>query len=213
MDLHNYTKGTTTTNPEDFIEWENDALPQLPDMRVISIGLNVFYLFNSDRFSYKAAFVRNQVQLKSAGSFTAGIFGNYDLAETDNGFIPQEYPDSIASNFDLKSFNTLALGFTVGYLYTWVISKHFFINIGLTPGFGNQRIQLGDVKGEKSVKNTPAAQLAARAAIGYESKYFYFGLSAMTIWRNFKYKGYDLDLSTEQFKVFFGKRFDLSKKS
>jgi hypothetical protein len=206
-------KGYYNTNPEDFMEWENDALPQLPDMRVISIGLNVFYLFNSDRFSYKAAFVRNQVQLKSAGSFTAGIFGNYDLAETDNGFIPHEYPDSIASNFDLKSFNTLALGITVGYLYTWVISKHFFINIGLTPGFGNQRIQLGDVKGEKSVKNTPAAQLAARAAIGYESKYFYFGISAMTIWRNFKYKGYDLDLSTEQFKVFFGKRFDLSKKS
>jgi len=28
----------------------------------------------------------------------------------------------------------------------------------------------------------------------------------------FKYKGYDLDLSTEQFKVFFGKRFDLSNK-
>jgi len=93
-----------------------------------------------------------------------------------------------------------------------VISKHLFINVGLTPGFGNQRIQLEDVKGEKSVKNTPAAQLAARAAIGYESKYFYCGISAMTIWRNFIYKGYDLDLSTEQFKVFIGKRFGINNK-
>ena len=205
-------KGYYNSNPEDFMEWENDAKPKLPEMKVVSIGLNAFYIFNSDRFSYKAAFVRNQVQRKSAGSFTTGIFGHYDLAETDNGFIPKEFPDSIQNNFDLKVFNTLAIGATVGYLYTWVISKHVFINLGVTPGFGNQRIELETLNGEKSIKNSPAAQFAARSAIGYDSKYFYMGMTGMIIWRNFQYRGYDLDLSTEQFKVFFGKRFAIQKK-
>lgn len=205
-------KGYYNSNPEDFINWENETFPQLPDMRVVSIGLNAFYIFNDEKFSYKAAFVRNQVQLKSAGSFTAGIFGHYDAAETDNGFIPTEFPDSIGNNFDLKAFNTLAVGVTIGYLYTWVISDHFFINIGVTPGFGNQRIELETIEGQKSVKNTPAAQLTARGAIGYDSRFFYMGVTGVTTWRNFQYRGYDLDLATEQIKVFVGKRFSLVKK-
>ena len=204
-------EGYYNSNPYDFMEWENEVLPQLPDMRVLSIGLNGFYIFNSERFSYKAAFVRNQVQLKSAGSFTAGIFGHYDLARTDHGFKPKELPDSIGQQFDLKSFNTLAIGLTFGYLHTWVISKNFFLNIGVTPGFGNQRIELETLDGVKSTKNTPAAQIAGRAAIGYESKYFFAGASGVIIWRNFQYKGYDLDLATEHIKVFVGKRFQLKK--
>jgi hypothetical protein len=205
-------KGYYNSNPEEFINWENETFPQLPDMRVVSIGLNAFYIFNDEKFSYKAAFVRNQVQLKSAGSFTTGIFGHYDAAETDNGFIPTEFLDSIGNSFDLKAFSTLAIGVSVGYLYTWVISEHFFINVGVTPGFGNQRIELETINGQKSVKNTPAAQLTARSALGYDSRFFYMGITGVVTWRNFQYKGYDLDLATEQFKVFVGKRFDLRKK-
>lgn len=205
-------KSYYNSNPEDFVEWENEARPKLPDMQIVSIGLNAFFLFNADKFSYKAAFVRNQDQLKSAGSFTAGIFGHLDMANTDNGFIPLELPDSIGNNFDLKSFNTLAIGVTFGYLYTWVISDHFFINVGATPGFGYQRIELETLDSKISVQNAPAAQLAVRSSIGYDTRFFYLGITGMIIWRNFQYKGYDLDLSTEQIKVFIGKRFSLSKK-
>jgi len=207
-----FYKGYYNANPDDFIAWESEAFPKLPDMQVVSIGLNAFYIFNSDKFSYKAAFVRNQDQLKSVGSFTTGIFGHLDMANTDNGFIPQELPDSIGNSFDLKSFNTLAIGVTFGYLFTWVISDHFFINVGATPGFGYQRIELETLDGEKSVNNTPAAQFAARSAIGYDTRFFYLGITSMIIWRNFQYKGYDLDLSTEQIKIFIGKRFSISKK-
>ena len=129
-----FYKGYYNSNPQDFIEWKSDAFPKLPDMRIISIGLNAFYIFNDEKFSFKAAFVRNQVQHKSAGSFTAGVFGHYDESTTEQGFKPVEFPDSIGNNFDLKSFNALAIGVTFGYLYTWVISEHFFINIGVTPG-------------------------------------------------------------------------------
>jgi hypothetical protein len=207
-----FYKGYYIANPEDFIEWENDYFPQLPGMKIYSIGLNAFYIFNSNKFSYKAAFVRNQVQKKSAGSLITGLFGQLDVAETELGFIPLEFPDSIRSNFDLKAFNTLAVGVTVGYLYTWVISKKFFLNIGLTPGFGLQAINLETIAGEKSTKYAPAGQLAARGALGFDSKYFYAGITGFTIWRSFKYKDYELGLATEQLRFFIGKRFDLSKK-
>ncbi len=207
-----FYKGYYVANPKDFMEWENDYYPQLPDMKIYSIGLNAFYIFNSDKFSYKAAFVRNQVQLKSTGSFTAGLFGQLDVAETGQGFIPQDFPDSIRSNFDLKAFKTLAAGVTVGYLYTWIISKKFFLNIGATPGFGLQAINLETITGEKSTEYAPAGQLAARGALGFETRYFYAGVTGTIIWRSFKYKDYELDLATEQLRFFIGKRFDLSKK-
>lgn len=204
-------KGYYNSNPEDFIDWESANLPKLPDMNVISLGINAFYIFNSERFSYKAAFTRTQVQLKSAGTFTLGVFGFYDQARADNGFIPAEFPDSLRTNFDLKSFNTMAFGISLGYLYSWVFSDHFFLNVGITPGFGNQRIELETISGQTSVQNAPAAQVVARSSLGYESKYLYVGITGMVTWRNFQYKGYDLDLATEQVKVFVGKRFDLRK--
>ncbi len=207
-----YYKGYYWANPEDFTEWTEENYPKIPEMEVFSFGLNAFYIFNSDRFSYKAAFVRNQVQRKSAGSITAGIFSQMDIAQTDNGFIPAEVSDSLGVNFDLRSFRTAAIGLTVGYLYTWVISEHFFLNVGLTPGFGNQTIQLEKLDGTKSTKNEPAAQLSARGALGYDSRYFYAGITASTIWRNFTYGEYELDLATEQLRFFIGKRFALTKK-
>lgn len=204
-----FYKGYFNANPEDFVDWNKEEFPQLPEMRIVSVGLNAFYLFNSERFSYRAAYVRNQVQLKSAGSFTLGVFGHLDIAETTSGFKPVEFPDSVGAGFDLKSFNTLAMGVNVGYLFTLVISKNFFINAGVTPGFGNQRIELETVDGQKSTKNSAAAQLSVRSAIGYETKFLYAGITGTAIWRSFKYKGYDLDLATEQFRVFVGRRFKI----
>ena len=200
-------RGYYNFNPEDFIEWNSDSFPILGDMKIVSFGINAFYLFNANKFSYKAAFVRTQIQLKSAGSFTLGVFGNVDLATTDNGFIPNELPDSLKMSFDLKSFNTIALGVSVGYQYTWVISQHFFLNVSLTPGFGYQQIGLETIDGATSTKHAPAAQLAGRSALGYDTKSFYMGLTGSAVLRNFQYKGYELDLATEQFKFFVGKRF------
>ena len=204
-------KGYYLTNPNDFMDWNEDEFPKLPDMRILSVGINTFYIFNNKKFSYKAAYVRNQVQRKSAGSLTLGIFGHLDLANTDGGFKPVELPDSVAYSMDLKGFNTLAVGITIGYFYTWVIFEKFFINLGINPGFGNQRIELETTNEEKSVKNAPAAQLSARGSLGYESKSFFIGITANTTWRNFSYKGYDLDLATEQLKVFIGKRFSIHR--
>jgi hypothetical protein len=207
-----YYKGYYMANPEDFMDWNKEYYPTLPDMEVFSFGLNGFYIFNSKKFSYKAAFVRNQVQRKSAGSITTGVFSQMDIVQTDNGFVPNGVEDSINVNFDLKSFRTVAIGLTVGYLYTWVISKHFFLNVGATPGFGNQTIQLEKLDGTKSTKNEPAAQLSVRGALGYDSRYFYAGITGSVIWRNLKYSGYELDLATQQLRFFIGKRFALTKK-
>ena len=52
-------KGYYNSNPNDFIDWNDDNFPQNPSMRILSVGISSFYLFNSEKYSYRAAFVRD----------------------------------------------------------------------------------------------------------------------------------------------------------
>jgi hypothetical protein len=205
-------KGYYIANPGDFMEWNSEVYPQLPEMRTISLGVSVFYIFNNKRFSYKAGFVRTQIQEKSAGSFAGGLFFNYDDVSSKNGFFPDELPDSLGIDFDITAFRYIATGFNIGYVYTWVISKNFFLNISTIPGLGYKDTQLKTSSGESGYDREPHWQLLLRGAFGYEHKNIYAGVTASTLIRNIKYKDYDINLSTEKFRLYVGMRFNVGKR-
>jgi len=202
-------RGYYNSNPGDFLEWDKDYFPKVEDLRVLSLGISAFYIFKDERFSYKAAFVRNQIQKRSAGSFTLGVFGFYDESNTDNGFIPEIYPDSIKTDFDLKGFKATSIGISAGYMHTFVFRFPVFINFALIPGFGYKRVTLTDLDGQKDTGNQPSGQILGRIALGYEHAIFYAGAMGSIIVRNIKYKEFDIDLATEQVRVFIGKRFKI----
>ena len=109
-------KGYYMANPEDFIDWDKPNYPHVRDLEIFSIGGNGFYLFNRKKFSYKAAYLRNEIQKRSAGSFSTGIFFYHDMVRSENGFLPAEMPDSIRTDFDLKEFDATSIGIS------WVTS-------------------------------------------------------------------------------------------
>ncbi len=205
-------KGYFLSNPKDFMNWDKDYQPQIPDMSISSIGLMGFYIFNNKKYSYKAAYNKTQIQNRSAGSFILGIFAHTDAGRTDNGFIPREVRDSIQTDFDLSEFDLLSVGVSVGYMYTFVIKKNFSINLSLIPGFGVQKVSLKAIDGTGGIETQPAAQLLARASLSYEFKWFYAGFVASNIFRNFSYNNYNIDLGTQKIRFYIGKRFDVSKK-
>ena len=206
-------KGYYMANPEDFVDWEKPEYPHVRDLEIYSIGGNGFYLFNRKKFSYKAAYLRNELQKRSAGSFSTGIFFYNDRARSPNGFIPTEMPDSIRTDFDLQEFNALSVGISAGYQHTFVIKGNFFINFQLTPGIGYRRMSAKTLDGTSGNVNKAAGQLLARMALGYEfNNHFYVGAMASIIWRGYKYKEFEFDLGTEQFRITVGKRFDVSRK-
>lgn len=205
-------KGYYMSNPQDHVDWDEPYSPQISDLRILSYGANAFYMFNHEHFSYKAAYVRNVVQKKSAGSFSAGLFFYQDLVQSASGFIPEEVSDSVWSEFDLTGFNAFSIGLSAGYQYTFVIKGNFFINLQGTPGLGYRRLSGKTQAGETGNVNQLAGQILIRMALGYEFKHFYVGATASTILRSFKYRDYEVDLGTEQFRVMIGKRFNISRK-
>jgi hypothetical protein len=204
-------KGYYLANPGDLIEWDKPDYPHVRDLEIFSIGGNGFYLFSRKKFSYKAAYLRNEIQKRSAGSFSTGIFFYHDMVRSDNGFLPAVMPDSIRKDFDLKDFDATSVGVSVGYQHTFVIGGNFFINLQLTPGLGYRRMAAKTLDGSSENVNKAAWQVLGRTALGYEFKHFYVGAMASIILRSYQYKDFEIDLGTEQFRFTIGKRFDVSR--
>ncbi len=201
------------SNPEDFIDWNNDFFPQLPDMQVLSVGVVGFYIFNDERYSYRAAFVRDEIQTRSSGSFLLGVFGNFDQSETQNGFIPEQFPDSTRTIIDVKEFKNFAAGVSVGYAHNFVIRDKFIFGIAVLPGFGYQRVSVTELDGSIRKEEQPAGQILTRAALGYEHRHFFIGITGYVNFRTIDLNPYDFNLATEQFRVTLGRRFNVSKRN
>ena len=202
-------KGYYNENPQDFMTWDKDYKPQIPELRTFSLGGLGYYVINNNKFSNKSAYSRSQKQNISAGSLVVGFFINYDEAESPSGFYPSEFPDSISGTLNLTGFRYFATGIYLGYTYTWVISKSVYFNAELSPGAGYKDVRVTSYEGEKDVKRNAHAQLAIRAVLGYESKYFYAGLTGSTLIRSIESNEYSIELATEQLRIYVGKRFNL----
>ena len=202
-------KGYYNANPNDFMDWEQSYYPQIPDLHVLSIGASGFYIFNHNKYSYKAAFKHTAIQHKSAGSFVSGIFGYFDEVDSDNGLIPQEFPDSIKSSVNIREFTTLTMGISFGYMHNFIIRRNFLINLSAIPGIGFKKISITSLKDDNTVSNEFAGQIQVRTALGYEHKSFYFGMIGNLTLRSLYYEEFNLDLSTGQFQFFIGKRIKL----
>ena len=207
-----YYKGYYLKNPSDFLEWNKPEYPQLKDLETLSTELSAYYFFNHRKFSYRAAFVRNEIQKKGAGSLIAGTYIRFDLGVSQGSFVPEELQDTLNNTFMLNSYLSGNYGLSFGYTYTFVIWKKFFINLSLVPGLGFKTMVVNTTEGNFKPKIGLSARALFRSAIGYEHKYFYLGVSSISISNSFSYKNIDIAASTSKFRFFIGKRFNISKK-
>jgi hypothetical protein len=200
-------RGYYLQNPGDFVDWTESYNPQLPDMQVVTFGLNGYYMLNHDKFSYRAAFMGNQIQNKSAGSIATGIFGVFDQVRTEKGIIPEEILDTATVSIDLKSFEALTVGLSAGYMYNFVLRKGFFIALAGVPGIGYRWVRIVNLEGQFSNEDKIAFHLLGRISVGYNHPRYYFQLNSLFNLRNYNYSGYEISLSTEQLRLTFGLRF------
>jgi hypothetical protein len=109
-----------------------------PDLKVRAIGANVQYIFNHQKFSYRAAFLQNEWQQKSAGTWLAGLELSGGSIGADSTIIPTSVDEPLAQA-DIRKFTFVEFGPNVGYAYTAVYKKHYFLtaagSVSLDLGF------------------------------------------------------------------------------
>jgi hypothetical protein len=184
-----------------------------PDLEINELGLSVQYVFNHKRFSYRASFLQNEWQKRSAGTFLIGFEGYFGNVMADSTLFPTALDQTIAArNYNRIDF--FELGPALGYAYTLVVRRHFFLTGSVSAG-----INIGNtvLHQEPYNKNTFGLCLNTlyRTAIGYNS--YRWAVSLYYISSNIRLAGSPSEerfqLNTNNLRLNFIRRFALGKKT
>jgi hypothetical protein len=106
-----------------------------PDIKVAFVGASAYYVSNFRHFSNRAFVVQDEWQQKSAGSLLLGCGVYYGAIRGDSTLAPsQVHADS--SSYDIHGAHFFLLGPGVGYAYTFVLKRHYFLTGGATAAAG-----------------------------------------------------------------------------
>ena len=196
---------------------EDQAKPVIrPDIDNLTLGLAVQYIFNDKRFSYRAAYLQNDYQKKSAGSFIIGaeIFGV--RMKGDSSIIPGNLAKS--DFFDNQRFDRTAVmsaAVNAGYAYTLVLNRHFFLTLSLTGSIGPNYTTLSLTKDDTKLGKL-GLQLnnTERISIGYNSSRYFAGIHYVNITMRSTSPVPDTyqRVGAGDFRVSVARRFKLKKK-
>lgn len=210
-------KSFYVNNPADvFSGWTGGDNPYVrPDIESLSLGLSGMYVFNHDRFSYKAAFLQTAVQKKSAGSFLLGGSVFVQGLSADSSIFPSQSDFSYLPA--ITNHAAIYYGVLTAYAYNFTIRDYYFISISLSASLSLGNTASGHKDGTVIVAWVPTIHLQPRMAFGYNKPKWYAGFSFV---RDSYFEGSDeVDASVDfsfnsgNFRIFLGRRFNwLSRK-
>lgn len=154
----------------------NEASKRREDIRTINFGLQYLYAVNYTKFSLKAPFVFNEVQKKSAGSPILGAsFGLFTMV-ADSSVIPVEIQHNFSPSVYLTDLSIINAAVSIGYMYTFVFKKNFFVTVSLIPGIN---VNSGDYfnTSREYINLNVHAKLSTMNSIGYNGRRFYSGIN------------------------------------
>ena len=144
-------------------------------MRTINFGLQYMYAFNYTKFSLKASFVFNEVQIKSAGSPIIGASFNMFVMDADSSIVALEVSQYFHPNLHMRDLNVINISVSIGYMYTYIFKKNYFVTLSLTPGIN---MNGGDYSVETRNFISPNLHFKFNSmnAIGYNGRRFFTGV-------------------------------------
>ena len=169
----------------------------LPDgtLKVKTLNVNAFYVFNSRRFSYPAAFTQSYIQRRSAGSILLAASGQGQHATLD-----------YTQKTDMKMTN---IGLGMGYDYNFVPGEGWLLHISALPTFivySNTSMTFGDNRVPLSY-HFPEVIITGRGAVVRQWRNKFLGMSMVF---NFTNIGNEERLAVHNIKwrvrTFFGLR-------
>ena len=183
VDLYlQYNKGFYLSNPDKVLASyvRTPARPARGDLRTNLLGLNIQYLFNSSKYSYKAAFYQNEFQKKSAGSPIIGAEAYWALAMSDSAMVWNGLPQS--GYMEDRPFNQsdiLNFGINAGYAYTFVWQETLYLSLSTMFGAaGGMHHVYNSMASETLSKGfTAGFSNSTRISFGFNSRQYYVGLS------------------------------------
>ena len=180
--LQRYQGYYLDTYTKDELGWDQQTYyPTRPDIVEYNIGVSTVHIFNSERFSYRAAFNQDAWQRKSQGTFLAGGYVTYFNLKADSSLVPENLSNQYDPGLHLRQGGFWDIGPSLGYAYTIVVKEHWFLTGSLVVGGGLsvQRAVTDEDLAADVVKTSAGLGWHGqfRAGTGYNSAKYYAGIS------------------------------------
>lgn len=103
-----------------------------------SWGIDLYYFFNNKKYSQAAAFNFSKIQVRSQGSFYAGLSVysqsyDFDFSGLSKDLLDQLPEEWIDNHFATQTQN---YGIRLGYGYNWVFAKNWTLGASISPTIG-----------------------------------------------------------------------------
>ena len=139
-----------------------------PDIKFNLFGIAPFRILNDKKFSYRAAFVQNEWQKRSAGSFLLGAEIYYGIVNADSALVPESMA-ILYKQQGIHKIQFFEIGPGAGYAHTLILWRHFFITGSLQANINLGWVQeTSKSSSEDRFSFTP--NFYYRAAAGYNSR-------------------------------------------
>ena len=178
-----------------------------PDIKVGLLGGSVYKLFNGQQFSYRAGFLQNEWQKKSAGSFLAGAEIYYGSIKGDSALVPG-YLKPFYPQRDIERVQVFEFGPGGGYAYTAVWQENFFATGSLTVNADISVVKEVSAAGSDG-RTTVTPNATFRAVAGYNSQEWAATIGWVHNSTNMKGPSSDqhYSIKTGSFSITIAKRF------
>lgn len=181
-------------------------------MSVSNTTINAYYIFNSRKFSYPAAFNQSTAQIKSAGSWMIGARYARQKIDIDNTKLPalthKEEADRVTEVLKYSTISHKKYSLNIGYGYNWVFARHWLLAGSLMPSIGVKEVFTTTSKtGEASHKITPNVDATIRIGLVWNNSKFFVGSSLISHVYNHHNADYRLRNSFTTLNVYVGFNF------
>jgi len=167
-------------------------------------GLYAYYFFNNTHYAHSAAYGFSKYQLRSAGSFIAGIHLNHQDIKMDftvaepkiQSYVPG---DTMVYRFLYQDYCVMA-----GYAYNWVVNDHWLLNITALPSIGYRQSLATSIEGRRALLST---NIRAKAAAVLNRGNYFYGLHIVNDSHWYHSRRFSLFSSNIDFILSAGYRF------
>lgn len=169
-------------------------------------GMNLYYIFNNRRFSYRAAYSHTTNQRISTGSFILGLTYNEQSFLFDHSKFDIPIREQIDNELKFENVRYKDFSINFGYSYNWVFAKDFLANISMTPAVGYKNTSL-NLKSSKEFLSSINFDLITRAAVVYNNSRYYAGASLVAHTYSYNKSTFSILNGFGVINVYFGVNF------
>ncbi len=146
------------------------------DLRLRNYSANIYYIFRPERFSYRAAFVFDERQLYSGGSFiltsSIGLLKiNADSTITFDGTGIDFHPSVSYSDMNSFTFSVIP-----GYAYNLIFKEKFYASMGASALIGFMFLN-GKTSTSENTRASYFLKGIIRSSLGYHADSWILGMA------------------------------------